>query len=1367
MWRFPSSLTAPCSSWVGISCAPLSYSNCTIDGIALPHRRLDGTLTSSLVLLSSLTKLDLSFNFVRGSLPDILPISLISLNFSSNSFRGTIPSSFGILSNLVELLLDRCFLQGGFPASFNNWVNLKTLVLSHNSFDESIPNNIGELVSLEHLDCAENSFGENIPLSIGALSNLMFLDFTNNRLVSSLPSTLYSLTKLQTLIFNSNHLTGSILSDISKLQDLILLSLDNNHLSGVLPEALITIGSLAYIGFSQNELHGTIPDGYYMLPMIEELILASNSFYGKLPTSMSRSLIYLDLSNNYLDGSLPNCLSTLIVLQELTLFSNSFTGSLPSYISHLSFMRYLYLNNNNFEGSIPSGVVNKLMREVALSSNYLWGPVPDSLYEISSLTQLLLTSNFLSGTLPSIVVFHHSIELLDFSLNLFSQSIPSIYFEFPVLIDLHVSFNYFTGCIDYQNLTLDTNIQVISVSSNYLSSTLPLYFGQLSFVREFYIDNNLFSGPFPPSILAIKRIVSMNISTNRFTGAIELPYFDPLGIENTANSSLLFADFSQNIFTGSIPMFFFNYYPHLVQLSLSANCFSGSISSLICNTGGMVTLLMDDLAAGSFCHRSYTDQAFHSYGLMEGSIPACIWNVKSLKTLHLSGNGLSGVLGDIDSMIVLSDLTVSSNRLTGTIPPSFTNHDIFTQLILSNNRLTGTLDEGFLVTSNVTNLNLSSNRFSGRIPPSFLFLHSMDVVTGNLFGCITPPSNDISRDSYVCGSDDLDSSALIFAVIFVSAGILLFLIARNIRLPFFWLQALEYENFYVLSYVKKMMRISFVLVCLSLVCLLFFSVLKIEDKIDLVYSTHAVQYLWISTIAFLHGVVPTIFCMFFAMLALAVVIFRVFHFQKKEDAPEKASLDISRVVSFHSYLPLLLQIINIVVIVFINAIYVYLVVSNYNSSLLSIAQIFIASFKVIWCLTFVPWMSNRISKSRSRLSSLRVELFANIFNFLLCPALVSVFTDVNCLLNSIDGLPSVGVSYYGLTDVCRSITFNVRLSDFTELVCRLESVLVSQNFNSPWLYSYQCGSSILVNYIPIMFYSYLLIGVVIPLIKVALLLLPGNILLKINPSLSAKLSGFMFFVFDLNWQAQCEPVVFVDNSFVTNDSMSESLDRASFGMTTASTVSATSATSATSTTNVLSSNTTISPSGASKQPNDAIPTWMLSLFAHYPLVRTDGIITQFLRNIVVLLTYGMGCPLFALTVGWTALVEWIVLRLQVGCYISNMKDAGLTTVSRFRLEETFDRDYRPLVSNCFVMTLVSVIVFWSVFVFDMIADVYGDIWGVISVLIYCFVSIVVTLILHTNREIVEGKVADLVSIVSPSTLSPMSSSSIAESGIEL
>jgi len=122
----------------------------------------------------------------------------------------------------------------------------------------------------------------------------------------------------------------------------------------------------------------------------------------------------------------------------------------------------------------------------------------------------------------------------------------------------------------------------------------------------------------------------------------------------------------------------------------------------------------------------------------------------------------------------LVDLTLSHNYLSGEIPSWLLEKQNMNVLDLSHNKLTGDLDRMRMrmrddenMTNHQRTLKLTVNRLSGGSPPSLNDYWSLDILSGNVFGCENIPSNDENSQYYVCGSSEYNRSMLVFVGVVV------------------------------------------------------------------------------------------------------------------------------------------------------------------------------------------------------------------------------------------------------------------------------------------------------------------------------------------------------------------------------------------------------------------------------------------------------------------------------------------------------------------------------------------------------------------------------------------------------------------------
>jgi len=178
---------------------------------------------------------------------------------------------------------------------------------------------------------------------------------------------------------------------------------------------------------------------------------------------------------------------------------------------------------------------------------------------------------------------------------------------------------------------------------------------------------------------------------------------------------------------------------------------------------------------------------------LAGSLPSCLYTMPSLRELSASGNALRGHLSNVALGPQLLNVTLSYNRISGSIPSVLQQTSQLRLLDLSYNRILGSVQDmtsfAFGTSSDDEDgggdanasaaLHLVENWLSGHLPAAFSRAdEGVDVLSGNMFQCrdseSLPPS-DPKATRYACGSDLLESSfdllacAIGFAVVVVFA----------------------------------------------------------------------------------------------------------------------------------------------------------------------------------------------------------------------------------------------------------------------------------------------------------------------------------------------------------------------------------------------------------------------------------------------------------------------------------------------------------------------------------------------------------------------------------------------------------------------
>ncbi|KAL9323404.1 hypothetical protein ACSQ67_008261 [Phaseolus vulgaris] len=110
-------------------------------------------------------------------------------------------------------------------------------------------------------------------------------------------------------------------------------------------------------------------------------------------------------------------------------------------------------------------------------------------------------------------------------------------------------------------------------------------------------------------------------------------------------------------------------------------------------------------------------QSFKLSGRIPESLKYC---GKSLQRLNLSNNSLSYEIPiEICTWLpFLVSVDFSRNRLSGAIPPSFSNCSYLNELVLSDNELSGAIPSEFGSLKRLKKLSVANNRLSGMVPAS-------------------------------------------------------------------------------------------------------------------------------------------------------------------------------------------------------------------------------------------------------------------------------------------------------------------------------------------------------------------------------------------------------------------------------------------------------------------------------------------------------------------------------------------------------------------------------------------------------------------------------------------------------------------------
>ncbi|ERN16864.1 probable LRR receptor-like serine/threonine-protein kinase At1g74360 [Amborella trichopoda] len=317
----------------------------------------DGLLSSGILNMPNISRLDLSLNEFSGNLPaEIAQMSSLKfLILAYNKFSGNIPPEFGNLSKLQALDLSYNKLTGSIPATFGKLSSLLWLMLAGNSLSGEIPPEIGNCNSLLWVNLADNKLSGKIPDEIAQMGINPNLTFEYNRAnmkvaVGSgeclamkrwIPANYPPFSFVYTLLTRKS--CRGIWDRVLKGYGLFPICLNN---SGSSPRTLTVSG---YLQLTGNNFSGEIPTTIGNMKKLSLLHLGSNNFSGHLPPELAQiPLVVLNVSRNGFTGDIPARLGSMACLQNLDLSVNNFSGDFPASFRGLTDLSKFNLSYNPF-----------------------------------------------------------------------------------------------------------------------------------------------------------------------------------------------------------------------------------------------------------------------------------------------------------------------------------------------------------------------------------------------------------------------------------------------------------------------------------------------------------------------------------------------------------------------------------------------------------------------------------------------------------------------------------------------------------------------------------------------------------------------------------------------------------------------------------------------------------------------------------------------------------------------------------------------------------------------------------------------------------------------------------------------------------
>ncbi|KAL4587712.1 hypothetical protein LXL04_000586 [Taraxacum kok-saghyz] len=296
--RFGSNVTCNCNTTI-----------CHVTNIQLKGLNLTGVLPEEFANLTFLQEIDLSRNYISGTIParfGQLRITMLSL--LGNRLSGPIPREIGDITTLEELVLEDNLLQGQLPPSLGRLTRLRRVLLAANNFTGTIPDSYGNLTNLQDFRIDGNTLSGRIPSLIGNWTRLTRLDWQGTSMEGPIPSTISLLINLEDLRISD--LSGPIANfpNIQNLTQMVRPHLRNCMLIGSIPEYIGQMRGMKNLDLSFNRLTGLVPDSIGRLSF-DTVFLNNNSLSGNIPGwAFAFNSRKIDLSyNNFTSTQQRNC----------------------------------------------------------------------------------------------------------------------------------------------------------------------------------------------------------------------------------------------------------------------------------------------------------------------------------------------------------------------------------------------------------------------------------------------------------------------------------------------------------------------------------------------------------------------------------------------------------------------------------------------------------------------------------------------------------------------------------------------------------------------------------------------------------------------------------------------------------------------------------------------------------------------------------------------------------------------------------------------------------------------------------------------------------------------------------------------------
>ncbi|XVE63321.1 hypothetical protein DITRI_Ditri07aG0010700 [Diplodiscus trichospermus] len=431
-----------------------SFSNgtvCHVVSIMLKAQSLPGTLPKELVKLPYLQEIDLSRNFLNGTIPpEWGSTQLVNISLLGNRLTGPIPKEIGNISTLKSISAEFNKLSGALPPELGNLSNIERIFFSSNNFTGEIPETFAKLTALKDFRISDNHFTGKIPDLIQNWTKLEKLVIQASGLTGPIPLSIGALEKLTDLRISDLNGTDATFPPLEGLKNMKYLILRSCNLIGALPGYLGAMTGLKILDLSFNKLSGEIPSSFSNLVNVDYMYLTGNLLNGTIPTWILEHGDDIDLSyNKFTAGSqgTSSCQQRSVNLFASTSGSN-ISGIVPCLRSFQCPKSWYALHINCGGREVTTGGNTKFEDDAG-------GAAPSSFLQSGSNWAISNTGHFLDGDFPDTYTLTNESELYMNDSQLYTTARIS-----------PISLTYYGFCLGNGNYTVNLHFAEIRFTND-------------------------------------------------------------------------------------------------------------------------------------------------------------------------------------------------------------------------------------------------------------------------------------------------------------------------------------------------------------------------------------------------------------------------------------------------------------------------------------------------------------------------------------------------------------------------------------------------------------------------------------------------------------------------------------------------------------------------------------------------------------------------------------------------------------------------------------------------------------------------------------------------------------------------------------